>query len=461
MGNKQVSWQNQAALNYLQFLNDLLGPPIEISSAPGGIAIWNKSCFLGNTLFGQDICLTMIILKDEAVSDSQPSAHIDCVYVFVHAPVSSSQIAFDFMTITSSCGYDLLKQQLWIRGNSLDTCIAALKVLTDYATNQTTMDDQPTTYNTAISSVLSASTPPARIAIVKPLYVALCANLTALMNAQAAAGNASLGSRPASGMAAVASTATPSSERFMDDPWYTGEMPYYVSNNPGKLALGEANKANFYRSIRKNPASIASPATTNTPPSGPSLALATGASTQSDAVSTNAATERFSFHRAEHMSCPSHYTSICDAKAYQEVGQVLNKEMTANMGNPNWVANSPYSPWSPINIDKGGNLERFQMPRGATSGSPLANHMAQFERLLANKKPELFTIVHNNGKVERYTQSYDIPVSNGTPTFEQLANPWSKTRRMPFKAGYAEGMTNNAPRALYETLTAGHLKKKR
>ena len=161
------------------------------------------------------------------------------------------------------------------------------------------------------------------------------------------------------------------------------------------------------------------------------------------------------------MSCPSHYTNICNANAYQQVGQVLNQQMTANLGDANWVATSAYSPWSKINMDSGGNLERFQMPRGATSDTPLANHMAQFERLMANKKPEVFTIVHNNGTAERFsTNPNKYPIAVSTPRLEQIANPPS-TRVRPFKPGYAEGMTNNAPRALYETLTSGRLKKKR
>lgn len=244
MGNANIKWANTSASNYLPFLTQLFGNPTYFIPESGGFAVWPSNTFYGKTLFGKPVCLNRIILRDETVVDAGVK---NFMYIAVVVPVTSDLVC-NMTGIAPGCMYDSTQQLLWVRCNSIDTGIATLQVLTNYAAGSTTLDQQPGQYTTVLQSVTGAPTLQDKITAVKGLYASVCTNLTTLStNATAAASTA-----------ASASTAVVSEEFGDGDPWYGGSTPYYAMNNPGNVALGEMEDELYYRRLDEKPVMVGS-----------------------------------------------------------------------------------------------------------------------------------------------------------------------------------------------------------
>jgi hypothetical protein len=226
MGNTQVSWQNAKASECLQFLNFLLGKPYVLVRSRGGVAVWNRNDLSAKTLFGKNICFEKIMIKD---SDKP-------VYVFAHAPVQESQ-SCEVHKIMHGVGYDDVDQMLWARCDDMDSAICALRYVTDFLVGKNNVDQSLVANNAALENLNSNKDAKGRAEITKAMYNVLCVNLTKLLTS---------GDKPKPSL--VVNT-----EHMHDDPWYGGYGPYYASNNPGNVALGEAENELYYRRQTETP----------------------------------------------------------------------------------------------------------------------------------------------------------------------------------------------------------------
>jgi len=220
MGNANVKWQGQESRDYLQFLNSLFGAPYIFSGKPEGVAIWTEKSFLNKTLFGNPVCFRKIVLKDESVEDKKGQKSF--LYLIVKAPIDSKKIC-NLNKIVPSSGYDITKKHLGVRCKDIDTGIANLRSLTNYALGSENADQYVSSHDVAVQSIDKTSSVSEKIEITKSLYKDLCANLGKLM-----AKNSSL-------------------ENMMDEPYYATSDPYYATNQPGNIALGEGEEELYYR----------------------------------------------------------------------------------------------------------------------------------------------------------------------------------------------------------------------
>lgn len=229
MGNVASGWANKSAMNCVEFLHALFGPPSEYSKAPGGFATWTLHDLTKKTLFGSIACFEEVTVRDEAIADDTNVSSF--MYITVTIPITN-QATLNAISGISGCGYDITKQQLWARSCCMDMTIAFLKVLTDFAVGKITSDAIPTNKKAAIQSIQSATDSSAKVDLVKPMYVAICQNLTTATSPPPA----------------TPAPATTERMRF-GAPWYGSFLPYYESTNPGNIALGEEWEEKYYDSV--------------------------------------------------------------------------------------------------------------------------------------------------------------------------------------------------------------------
>lgn len=227
MGNAQVSWKNTAASECLQFLTFLFGKPYVLVRSRGGVAVWNSNDLSAKTLFGKNICFEKIMIKD---SDSD-----NHLYVFASAPVEYAQ-ACELHKISSGVGYDDIDKMIWVRSTDLDSAICTFRYVTDFLVGKNNVQQSAVAHTDNVKNIRSNDAK-GRSEITKAMYNVLCVNLTKLLTS---------GSKDKPALNA-------STEHMYDDPWYGGYGPYYASNDPGNIALGEAEDEMFYRRQTETP----------------------------------------------------------------------------------------------------------------------------------------------------------------------------------------------------------------
>jgi hypothetical protein len=194
------------------------------------MAIWTKKSFIGKTLFGKSICFDKVILRDEIIKDKPDQKNF--MYIVCTVPMSNEKVC-NLTKVASGNGYDETQQMLWVRCNTIDMGVAKLKVITDYVLGKTTLSQHPMVFKSLMDSITAAANIEDRVEIIKSLYADTCANFAKLTIAKS-----SEEKKPA--------TATTSSEHMLsDNPWYAGD-PFYATNNPGSIALGETENDLYY-----------------------------------------------------------------------------------------------------------------------------------------------------------------------------------------------------------------------
>lgn len=193
MGNSNSKWRNVDAQNYLSFVAELFGNPYIYVDKPYGMAIWIQKNLKNKTIFNSRVCFDKIIVKDE---------HTSFVYICVKTNISSD-ISGKISGISNSFGYDSLKKSLWARCDSIDGSILQLFLATNIALRKNTPKE-----------LMSKC-----IHNVRKCYHLLCENLDELNSDEL----------------------NPKSiENF---------TPWYASNQPLEIRLGEQNDAQYYRTI--------------------------------------------------------------------------------------------------------------------------------------------------------------------------------------------------------------------
>jgi hypothetical protein len=195
----------------------LFGEPQMSAPQAGGLAVWNK--FGKKTIFGESVCFKKIILKDEP--------GIDFLGLYVEVPMSMED-AWRMDGALPGLGCDGNTDMLWAHCSDLDMGVMMLELATSALIGRD-VDGRKMSAQFAyeLRNLNMITNTMAKIAVVTPLYKNLCANLRQLV----------LDTPPRYG----------AMESFSDEPWYGLDVPFYASNDPGDLALGDAAEENYYR----------------------------------------------------------------------------------------------------------------------------------------------------------------------------------------------------------------------
>lgn len=121
-----VEWQNKNALEYISAILSIpgMGLPDVFDETKGGCAIWRKRSLYGLQTESIKICDECVPMK---------CLTMDCcgfVYVTINFKVEDCKCADELMTLSGHVIIDKEKGTVKARGDSLQTCIAVLVIVT-------------------------------------------------------------------------------------------------------------------------------------------------------------------------------------------------------------------------------------------------------------------------------------------------------------------------------------------